>query len=162
MHAPPPPWHLTGQAAVFLHSWREVQLLVSYDTSPVGPYEEYVIVTVTRRGPSVTVMEVTSEASRRGGRANWGFPKVVAPLESDWRRGRWRFQRRGRNTHIRPIGPSIPFRLKAFTIQTLEDSLVRVPTRSAGKFRLAFRGRQIGLYLTTFHLTVDVTRCPQP
>lgn len=154
MHVPPPPWHLTGRAAVFLHSWREVQLLVSYDTSPVGPYEEYAIVTVTRRGPSVTVMEVTSEASRLGGRVNWGFPKVVGSLQSGWRQGSWWFRHQEKNCRVRPIGPPMPFRLSAFTVQELSGTPVRVPTRATGSARLAFRGRQLGIFIWRFSVTV--------
>lgn len=103
---PPPPWHtevdallwwhraapeaaaalppvLAGRAAVAV----TVAGLVSYRSSPVGPYREvFASPVLLRPGPGVAhaaFMAVDSPASLAGGRENWALPKVPAAFASD-------------------------------------------------------------------------------
>ncbi|HEY0073370.1 MAG TPA: hypothetical protein VGB77_04650, partial [Abditibacteriaceae bacterium] len=69
-----PPWTLTGSMAL-LWSQRGALMLVHYESSPVGPYDEWARGVLTRQGPRIVEMLVTSEDSSRSGRENWGFPK---------------------------------------------------------------------------------------
>ena len=155
---PPAPWQLTGQAIALLEG-SQVRLLVHYESSPVGPYDEFALAKLTRRGPSVVEMLVTIEASRQGGRANWGFPKEIAAL--DWQNDENRaiFRAPGRVLRFRAFGPRFALQLRFWTAQTLENRPVRVPGHRQAQARLAFRGRQMALWLEKFEMNIEP---PQP
>ncbi len=157
---PPAPWHLTGTALGMLHisfSHRQcgVLALVHYDHSPVGPYNELALAVLTRRGPSVVQMPVTSPASMIGGRRIWGFPKTLAEL--NWQRNgeRITFTAGKRQWRARAVGPQIPLRLRASSTQQLNGEWVRVPLELKGCARLAFCGRRCVILLELFNMVVQ-------
>ena len=147
-------WLLTGSAALLL-SPRGLVALVHYETSPVGPYDEWARIVFTRSGPRVVDMAVTSEESMHAGRANWGFPKRLAKLS--WKRSgaRLEFWTESENYRLRLRGPRLPMRAKFFCVQTLEGREVRVPLKSSGQARIAWRGRQIALLIEDFVFEVN-------
>lgn len=78
----PAPWRLRGEASAILFR-RGLLAFIRYTESSVGPYDELLWLTLFRRGPAgrahfVSRIYVSSEASARGGRANWGLPKELA------------------------------------------------------------------------------------
>ena len=153
MSTAPAPWHLRGEAIAFFDG-RGIGLLVNYRSSPVGPYHEVARVGLTRRGPKVVRMQVNSVASRRCGRRNWGFPKTLA--EISWRRRGRRIEviANGQRFRWLAVGPNIPIQLRATSVQRFRGSDVRVPVDVCGRVRLAWRGRQIGLFLGEIILEV--------
>jgi hypothetical protein len=105
---PPPPWELYGDAQVYLLLCRQDRLervpagfdplniagftpvlagFINYTNGSVLRYAELYVAVVGRvagrRRPTATVthMWVDSEASRRGGRELWGYPKELARFE---------------------------------------------------------------------------------
>ncbi len=156
---PPAPWHLTGQAVAFLAAPLTLRLLVNYASSPVGPYLEHALSIPTLRGPRVIQMSVDSEASKIGGREFWGYPKTLENLS-------WRcdgkhliFRRENQTFRLRICGPSFPIALPFWTIQTLNGADVCVPAHIKARLKLAFRGRQIALFVEEFAMTFEP---PQP
>ena len=155
---PAPPWHLAGAATVFpLLRGRRVGVLglVRYDASPVGPYCELLEAYLTTAGPTVTRMLVTSEASRQGGRQIWGYPKEVAPLT--WRNeadGCVTFRHGHKTWRVRPVGPTLPLKLRAWTVQNLNGERVKVPCAVEGRVRLARCGRLWGAIMT-FEMDIE-------
>ena len=127
---------------------------VHYETSPVGAYDEFAVIELSLRGPSVVEMPVTSEASRQAGRELWGFPKELGNLS--WRQSAQRivFQKEGETFRFRSMKFSFPIRAKAWTNQVLNGQNVRVPCAIQGRARLAFRGKQISVLLGNFTLEV--------
>ena len=152
---PPAPWHLTGQAVAFLASPLQMRLLVNYTSSPVGPYLEHALSVPTRLGPRVVQMSVNLEASKIGGREIWGYPKTLEHLS--WQRdgNRLVFRRENQTFRLRICGPSFPVAAPFWTIQTLNGANVRVPAHLEATARLAFRGRQIALFLEEFSMTFN-------
>lgn len=152
---PPAPWHLTGQAVAFLASPLTVRLLVNYQNSPVGPYLEHALVRPTWRGPHVFQMGVTCEASLRGGREIWGFPKTLENLS--WNRSGTRiiFRRETQTFRVRACGPRFPLASSFWAIQNHNGQTVCVPGRIRATAQLAFQGRQIALFLPTFEMTIE-------
>lgn len=130
-------------------------MLVHYETSPVGPYDEWARGVLTLQGPRIVEMLVTSEDSMRGGRENWGFPKRLAGL--DWRQNEERveFQKAYETYRLRAWGPRFPLRAKGFCVQTLNGEDVRVPMFMEGKAQLAWRGRQMAFLIENFVFDVD-------
>jgi hypothetical protein len=149
--APPAPWLLDGECVVALvrHSGAGSRLFpplrslpgprlvvaARYASSPVGPYLELAVAEPARAGArpglSVTTMIVDSPDSRRGGRANWGFPKELGSLgwaaEGDERALRW--EERGIKVRALPMGPLLPVALPSRAFQRLGDDPVAVPLR---------------------------------
>ena len=156
---PPAPWHLTGQAVAFLASPFQLRLLVNYALSPVGPYLEHALSVPTWLGPRVIQMSVDSEASKIGGREIWGYPKTLEQL--NWQRdgNRLIFRRENQIFRLRICGPSFPIALPFWTIQTLNGADVRVPAQLKATARLAFRGRQLAIFLEDFAMIFEP---PQP
>lgn len=182
---PAPPWNLRGGALIFLQrastrkssaraAFTEVWpsllpralTLVRYDDSPVGVYDERAVAALTWRGAAVVEMQVNSELSRRGGRENWGYPKTLASLS--WReysqappnRGdisRIEFRAENKTYRVRVLAPSLPFRLRAFTVQNLNGRVVRVSIALRGKMRLAFCGKRAAIF-AEFSMTVEAPR----
>jgi hypothetical protein len=156
---PDAPWHLTGSALGLLHiSFSQRQLgalaLVHYDHSPVGTYNELTLAVLSRRGPTVVQMPVTSPASMIGGRRIWGFPKTLADIR--WQRTgeRITFRAGKKQWRARTVGPRIPLRLRASSTQQLNGEWVRVPFEMKGRARLAFSGRQLAVLLEAFEMVV--------
>ncbi len=156
---PPAPWHLTGQAVAFLATPATLRLLVNYASSPVGPYLEHALSVPTWRGPRVVQMSVNLEASKIGGRTIWGYPKTLESL--DWQSDGERliFRRENQEFRLRFWGPTFPIASPFWTIQTLNGADVRVPAQLKATARLAFRGRQLALFLPEFAMTFEP---PQP
>ncbi len=152
---PDAPWHLRGEAVAFLASPFTVRLLVHYTQSPVGPYDEHALATLTKRGPHVFQMSVDLEASRQGGRAIWGFPKTLESLA--WTRiaSHIIFRRQSQRFHIRTFGPAFPLALPFWTSQQKGDSWVRVPGHIRARAHLAFRGPQLALALNDFEMKIE-------
>lgn len=155
---PDAPWVLRGQAVALLASPTRARLLVNYADSPVGPYLEHALATLTKRGPSVVQMSVNLEASRRGGREIWGYPKTLETLR--WRRdgARIEFRRGAQSFRVRAFGPSFPLALPFWSVQFLKGPL-RVPGQIQARARLGFQGRQLALVLEDFEMTIYP---PQP
>lgn len=101
----PPPWHLNGDAFI-MNYWlspaltkasahfgiapsylgRMVQvMLVRYETSPVGPYDELLLLDHSiKYGGSLSFIPkiyVSTEVSVQHGQALWGIPKELAQFE---------------------------------------------------------------------------------
>ncbi|MFL6126634.1 acetoacetate decarboxylase family protein [Actinophytocola sp.] len=96
--APPAPWHTSMRAVVWqarpngaarqaagsVHGRPALVLgaLISYDETPVGPYDEIVggVGLLSGKGFAATVpfIAVDSPASVVGGRVNWALPKTLA------------------------------------------------------------------------------------
>jgi hypothetical protein len=138
--APPAPWQTTMRAVVWqgLPS-RAARLaagpvasasriatviggLISYDDTPVGPYDEVVGVVglLSGRGVEATVpfIAVDSPASVVGGRANWALPKTLARFtgttstEMTAEGDDWVVR-----VSVRALGFSVPFRTRGRLVQ---------------------------------------------
>ena len=151
---PPPPWNLRGAAMVLPQGIVRALALVHYEASPVGPYDELAVIALTRRGPSVVEMQVTSEAAMNGGRRIWGYPKRLAPLRWQQRGQRVLFSAGKKCWRLRPWGPSLPLRIRSWTAQVLDGHLVRVPVRLRGRVRMGWNGRRIALLVESMEMTV--------
>ena len=147
-------WVLNGRGVLLLRDATSALALVHYDHSPVGAYDEFAVIELSWRGPSVTEMLVTSEASRQAGHALWGFPKELGNL--NWQRNgrRIMFQKEREIFRFRAFGFSFPLRAEAWTNQILNGKNVRVPCAIEGRAKLAFRGKQIAVLLEDFELQV--------
>lgn len=152
---PEAPWVLQGEAVAFLSSHFSLRLLVRYSYSPVGPYLEHALATVTRRGPHVFQMSVNLDASKRGGRQIWGFPKTLESLTWRGTGNRLVFRRELQTFRVRAFGPSFPLALPFWSAQQKEGKWVRVPGKISGRARLGFRGRQLALVLCAFEMTIE-------
>ena len=130
-------------------------MLVNYQSSPVGPYDEWARCIMTWRGPRVMEMLVTSADSMRAGRENWGFPKQVAHLKWQRRGGQVEFHSAHEIYRLRVCGPRLPLRVKFFCVQTLDGEDVRVPFELEGAAQLAWRGRQIAVVIEDFAMKVS-------
>ncbi|RYX83462.1 hypothetical protein EON83_14845 [bacterium] len=156
--SPPPipdaPWHLRGEAVAMLAAPFTLRLLVRYTQSPVGPYDEHALATLTKRGPHVFQMSVNLETSRIGGRTIWGFPKTLESLAWVSNGSRITFRRQSQRFHIRPFGPTFPLSLPFWTAQQKGDEWVRVPGHIKARARLAWRGPQLALALEAFDMEI--------
>lgn len=151
---PLPPWELEGSAIVFLNNWRSVLALVSYDSSPVGPYEELAVATLTFRGPTVTEMVVNSPASMVGGRRGWGFPKVLGQLRWEQAEQQIVFHTDKRKYRVKKTMLVLPVKLNAWCWQMLDGQRVRVPLQMCGKVRIGWQGRRIAVVVESLALRV--------
>ena len=104
----PAPWSLNGSGAVLLYhfphsfvsqwgfledyqhlgyrGWMGAVLLVDYQSSNVGPYQELMFIPGLfklggKRGFSISKIWVSTEASLQNGQRNWGIPKELAQFE---------------------------------------------------------------------------------
>jgi hypothetical protein len=147
-------WTLCGSGVLLLRDTRLALALVHYDSSPVGAYDEFAVIELSFRGPSVMEIAVTSVASRDAGRALWGFPKTLQNLS--WRRNGKHivFRSEHETFRVRAAKFVFPFRAKAWTNQILNGQKVRVPCAASGRARIAFRGKQWALCLEEFELQV--------
>jgi hypothetical protein len=99
-------------------------------------------------------MQVDSHASWRGGRRGWGFPKTFTTIVWQRRGNRMKVRANGETFRWRAVGPAIPISLRAFTVQRFRGEDVRVPVVVAGRARLAWRAKQIGVVLGDMKLAV--------
>lgn len=149
----PAPWALRGSGVLLLRSWRRVVVLVHYEASPVGAYDEFAVIELSLCGPRVVEMAVNSAASCEAGRALWGFPKTLEDVQ--WRREGERilFRRASQWWRLRVANAAFPFRARAWTNQTRCGKKVRVPFAIRGRAGLSLRGRWT-LHLDNFELRV--------
>jgi hypothetical protein len=165
LHPLKPPWFLRGSAIVMLcrlspsHRRQSllpfgIRALVHYEYSPVGAYDEMAIAVLSRRGPTVVQMPVTSELSMMSGRANWGFPKTL--LRMSWKRrgNKIEFRTTHQTFRARTFGVSIPLKLRLVSTQMLNQKRVRVPIAIGARARLAFCGRQLAVCVENFEMMV--------
>lgn len=152
---PGAPWVLHGEAVAFLVSPTSLRLLVRYSYSPVGPYLEHALATLSWRGPHVFQMSVNLGASLRGGRAIWGFPKTLESLFWQGSPGRTVFRREQQTFRVRAFGPSFPIALPFWAAQQKGQKWVRVPGKISGRARLGFRGPQLAFVLGAFEMTIE-------
>ncbi|BCM92318.1 hypothetical protein IAD21_04197 [Abditibacteriota bacterium] len=152
---PDAPWYLRGEAVAFLAAPLTVRLLVNYTHSPVGPYHEHALATLTRHGPHVFQMSVDLEASRLGGRTIWGFPKTLESLSWTGNTEHIQFRRESQRFHVRAFGPIFPLALPFWTAQQKQNNWVRVPGHIRARARLAFRGPQLALALSGFEMEIE-------
>ncbi len=131
------------------------RLLVNYHHSPVGPYLEHALSSLTWRGPHVFQMSVDLEASRIGGREIWGFPKTLEDLGWKRRGSHLEFRRESQIFRLRIVGPSFPLALAFWTVQNLRGQKVRVPGRIKAKARIGLRGRQIAVFIESFAMEFE-------
>ena len=155
---PPAPWTLHGESLAFLARDETgkigVRAFVCYADSPVGAYNEMAFAVLTTRGVRVTQMPVTLEHSMIGGRAIWGFPKTLESIEYSMLRNRVVVRHRGATIRSRISAFSFPIKLRAWTIQTLDGTTVRVPISIRGRVHFAWLGHKLGVLLRDFELVV--------
>ncbi|HEX6356226.1 acetoacetate decarboxylase family protein [Actinophytocola sp.] len=157
--APPAPWRTSMRAVVWQGSPSRaarqaagpvagrvatvVGGLISYDDTPVGPYDEIVGVVglLSGRGVAATVpfIAVDSPASVVGGRVNWALPKTLAHFTGT---PATKMTAEGRDWSVRvsvhALGFSIPFRTRGRLVQPWPGSGTRHARVSmAGKARPA-------------------------
>lgn len=150
----PAPWQLRGDAIALFAGPMTLRLLVHYSDSPVGPYEEHALATINLRGPHVFQMSVSSEESRLSGRLNWGFPKEIEALKWQQNGNRVLFEREGMRFRVRGVGPSFPLVLKFWTAQRNGGRWVKVPGKLRSRAQLAWRGKQLALWLHDFEMEI--------
>jgi hypothetical protein len=119
--------------------------LISYASTPVGPYHEVFGGIGTRHGRGVEVsipfMAVDSPSSVVGGRANWSLPKVLASFTGEPGRD-WGLFASGEGWTVRvtarPLLPAIPAKMKGLVVQRWPDGSVRSAMLDGrGRSRLA-------------------------
>ena len=147
-------WVLNGSGVLLLRDLKSALACVHYETSPVGGYDEFAVIELSLRRPSVSEMLVTSEASRQAGRDLWGFPKKLGNLHWQQNATRIVFQKGRKTFRFRAFKFSRPVRAKAWTNQVLNGQNVRVPFAIEGRARIAFRGKQVALLLENFEMQV--------
>ena len=119
--------------------------LISYASTPVGPYHEVFGGIGTRHGRGVEVsipfMAVDSPDSVVGGRQNWSLPKVLASFTGEPGRD-WGLSASGDGwtVHVRarPLLPAIGAKMKGLVVQRWPDGSVRTAMLDGrGRSRLA-------------------------
>jgi hypothetical protein len=117
--------------------------LISYDDTPVGPYDEVVglVGLLSSRGVTATVpfIAVDSPASVVGGRVNWALPKTLArftgtPSTEMTATGEgWSVR-----VTVRSLGFAVPIRVRGQFVQSWPDGTDRrARVRMTGKARPA-------------------------
>jgi hypothetical protein len=119
--------------------------LISYASTPVGPYHEVFGGIGTRNGRGVEVsipfMAVDSPDSVVGGRQNWSLPKVLASFTGEPGVD-WGLFASGEGWTVRvtarPIAPRMPAKMKGLVVQRWPDGSVRTAMLTGrGRSRLA-------------------------
>lgn len=143
MTAPPAPWDLVAQALVWVAPARSgpgvvTGMFVSYESTPVGPYDEVLAAVAVRRGARVLghvpFIAVDSQESVDGGRANWFLPKHLAVFEGRpgdmvGRTGAWEVRARTRTR-----GPAFTLPVRGGLVQVRPDG-EEVRVRVTGRAR---------------------------
>lgn len=134
-----------GRAALVLGG------MISYDETPVGPYDEIVgVVGMLSGQATVPFIAVDSPASVVGGRTNWALPKTLARFTGTPSTG---MTATGEGWSVRvtvhALGLAIPFRTKGRLLQPWPGGEVRhTRVRMSGKARPA---------LVRVHVTAEPT-----
>lgn len=148
--SPAAPWRCRATAVAWLQrarhpafDWRATTLpmafvvLVDYEDTPVGPYQEVVAAAALRRGRrvlgQVPFIAVDSLPSVHGGRSNWALPKTTATFTggageraTTVRGDGWSVTAR-----IGRTGPRLPLRVSSWNTGPLGD--YRVHLRAHGR-----------------------------
>lgn len=160
--APPAPWYCTSSGIVWwlrgsgvrsssvaalLPGGRPVVAIggmISYRTTPVGPYHEVFggVGLLAGRAVDVTIpfMAVDSRDSVVGGRQNWSLPKVLASFTGSPEAARMTAAGDGWTVAVtaRPVTPRVPMRMSGRVVQRWPDGSVRAATlRGRGRARVA-------------------------
>jgi hypothetical protein len=97
--------------------------MVTYASTPVGPYDEVFALVALLRGTRVyghvPFMAVDSEESVAGGRRNWHLPKTLAAFAGDAASGRMAAEADGWRVRVaaRALGPAVPFTIRFLLAQ---------------------------------------------
>ncbi|WP_210464681.1 acetoacetate decarboxylase family protein [Rufibacter roseolus] len=174
IHLVPAPWELTGNGVVWLysipkdfnlqhgfladyqreayHSRLGAVMLMDYETSGVGPYQELLYLpAIFKLGGkltfSVSKIYVSTEASAFSGRANWGIPKEVAAFSFlNFQEGTRTVEVSTGNhpfftAQVKPWGPKFPFTTKLFPwnriVQQKQNQLLLTKPETHGNARFA-------------------------
>jgi hypothetical protein len=151
LSAPPAPWDLTaavigwvGPPAPADVEGRPVATvggMVSYSSTPVGPYDEVFGLVALLRGTRVyghvPFMAVDSEASVAGGRGNWWLPKTLAGFSGAAADRRMRAEADGWRVSVtaRALGPALPAASRFLLAQPRSDGTEAV-SRGGGSARV--------------------------
>jgi hypothetical protein len=122
---PPAPWDLTAAVIGWVGPPARADLegrpvatvggMVSYASTPVGPYDEVFGLVALLRGKHVYAhvpfMAVDSADSVAGGRGNWYLPKTLAAFAGDAAGGRMTAEADGWRVRVtaRALGPGVPY-----------------------------------------------------
>ena len=158
--APAPPWRLRGSGLVWIArapgaAAAAVQrgivgrpltiggMLISYEETPVGPYDEVIGFVSLRRGWAlaghIPFIAVNAAASVLGGRANWALPKTLATFSGHPAHERAMCARHHEwevTARARVLGPALPVRIRFTLVQAGADGRER---RFHGRARLRAR-----------------------
>ena len=148
--SPAAPWRCRLSAVAWLQrarhpafDWRARPLpmafvvLVDYEDTPVGPYQEVVAAAALRRGRQVLgqvpFIAVDSLPSVHGGRSNWALPKTTATFSGGAREGATMVRGDGWSLTARTsrAGPRLPLRSSSWNTGPLGD--YRVHLRATGR-----------------------------
>lgn len=82
----PAPWNLTGSGLILVLRGLRVLMVVDYQSSNCGPYQELLYIPGKahiggQRRYTISDIYVSAMASVVNGRANWGIPKVLADFK---------------------------------------------------------------------------------
>ena len=106
-------------------------------------------------GTSTRATKIASRETRRDstvdGAAQRASTRDVSRIE---------FRGESKTYRARVLAPSLPFRLRAFTVQNLNGRAVRVPIALCGKMRLAFCGKRAAIF-AEFWMQVEAPRALQ-
>ena len=159
----PAPWDLEGSGFLILlrrsaviygqppesRGWVSFLMCVNYETSPVGPYLEWLWIpgkAPDASGIMYTISDilVDTRESVENGRRNWGIPKRLGRL--DWQCLDGRMEMRSEvdeftgRAAVRSIGPAFPFTTKLFPLgfhQHLNGHTYRLRPSASGRVRFA-------------------------
>jgi hypothetical protein len=167
----PPPWQLTGNGCVLLfhfprdfnrkygflasyqttsyQGWIGAVMMVDYQTSGVGPYQELLYIPglfsmAGRLAFSISKIYVSTEASVRSGQENWGIPKELADFSFTIQNDGSRLFSVSQEGHpffralVKPLGPRLPFTTRLLPplriTQQYHDRLVQTRIEASGNF----------------------------
>ena len=145
--SPPAPWDCRLRAVVWVQRGAPalttplpgrvlpvtVGAVIDYLDTPVGPYREVFAAPVVRGRLAVHVpfMAVDSLASLRGGRENWGLPKVLAAFDGDVAEGRATATGDGWSVDVTSSAAPVP----------VPFAVAFGNVQAAGRARVVLRGR---------------------
>jgi acetoacetate decarboxylase len=119
-------------------------MLISYQQTPVGPYDEVIGFVALRRGWApvghVPFIAVDDAASVVGGRANWALPKALATFSGNPRHEpsmRARHEAWEVTARARALGPPLPARARFTLVQAADGRELRFGGRARLRTRPA-------------------------
>jgi hypothetical protein len=176
--SPPAPWRCRATAVAWLQrarhpafDWEATPLpmafvvVVDYEDTPVGPYQEVVAAAALRRGRrvlgQVPFIAVDSLPSVHGGRSNWALPKTTATFRGGARERTMTVRGDGWSLTARTgrTGPRLPLRVSSWNTGPLGD--YRVHLRATGR-PVVVEASAVGTTLTPWlgagrHLGIRLT-----